>query len=263
MSFKEIPDKYTIANIKRLLLRSRPIFLFIVTVLLAIGIWGANQNTTAYQNIGASLIASAIVAFATLWIDFIRGGEQLRADELARAGLQQVFERRNLEEYEPQVKKSSHIWVTGYTLRAFTESNEPIFRERVRRGDKFSVRMLLVDPESHIAIMMEAAERQSSGSYKASFLTTRQQLAGLDEHIQIRLLKKPLPSMIYMLDSTLYTGPYPNKGSSRHAFTLKIEANSWLFDRQKEEFEGRWGTATPVELKLPDTQDSSSRPASG
>lgn len=248
MSSKNIPDKYTIANIRRHLLRSRPIFLFIVTVLLAIGIWGANQDPTAYQNIGASLIASAIVAFATLWIDFIRGGEQLRADELARAGLQQVFDRRNLEEYEPLVNKSSLIWVTGYTLRAFTESNEPIFRERAKQGEKFSVRMLLVDPESDIASMMEAAEKQSPGSYKAALLTTRQQLAGLDEHVEIRLLKRPLPSMIYMLDSTLYTGPYPHKGSSRRAFTLKIEANSWLFDRQKDEFEGLWDAATPVQL---------------
>lgn len=248
MSLKNNPDKYTIANIKRLLLRSRPIFLFIVTVLLTIGIWGANQEVTAYQNIGASLIASAIVAFATLWIDFIRGGEQLRADELARAGLQQVFDRRDLEEYKPQVKTSSHISVTGYTLRAFTESSEPIFRERARNKDKFSVRMLLADPESPLSIVMEAAERQSSGSYKASFLTIKQQLAGLGEYIEIRLLNKPLTSMIYILDSTIYTGPYPNKGCSRHAFTLKIEASSWLFDRQKEEFEELWNAATKVDL---------------
>ncbi len=217
-------------------------------MLLFIGIWGANHSITAYQNIGASLIASAIVAFATLWIDFIRGGEQLRTDELVRSGLQQVFDRRNLEEYEPLVKKSSCIWVTGYTLRAFTETNEPIFRKRVKNGDKFSVRMLLVNPESEIAAMMESAEKHTPGAYKTLLRTTMQQLEGLDDHIEIRLLDKPLLSMIYRLDSTLFTGPYPHKGSSRHALTLKIEANSWLFDRQKEEFEGLWDTATPVAL---------------
>lgn len=251
MSQSKVPDKYSMANIRKHIFRSRPMFLFIFSIFLLVGIWGANQSVASYQNIGASLIASAIVAFATVWIDLIRGGEQLRADELARAGLQQVFDRRNLEEYDDLVKKAAKISVTGYTLRAFTEANEPILRERARNSDNFSVRMLLVDPDSEIAATMEAAEKQSRGAYKTSLLTIKQQMAGLDQRVEIRLLKKALPSMIYMLDDILYTGPYPHQGSSRHAFTFKLESNGWLFKRQRDEFESLWNSAEKTPLTSP------------
>jgi hypothetical protein len=242
-------NKYDYANFKRMFLRSRRVFAIIFAIFVAIGIaliiFSCNTNTQAF---GISLLAGALISIATLWIEYIRTGEQVRADELLRSGLIGAYERRDLvEEYNEHVKGCKKISVAGYTLTAFTESNEHYFRQRAEKNDPVNVRMLLVDPESEWAKVMEMTEEKSPGAYLQAYQAIVSKMKGVDG-VELRLLKRHLPMMIYTIDHVLYTGPYPHRGASRMATTLKLAGDGWLFQRQSTEFEELWATASMVSL---------------
>lgn len=203
------------------------------------------KGDSVAEGIGGSLIASAIVALATIWIDYIRSGEQLRADRLLESGLREAFPERAIKDYENHLSAFSEIDVTGYTLGAFTESNESRMHARSRKGSGFKVRMLLVNPECSSAVLLEEGENQPPGTYARALAAIKLKLRGLEQHVELRLLNRSLPMMIYRIDKVLYTGPYPHKGASRNALTLKVEGG-WLFTRQMDEFESLWLTGTPV-----------------
>lgn len=219
--------------------------LIIFAIILCVGILVLKycKGDTVAEGIGGSLIASAIVALATIWIDQIRSGEQLRADRLLASGLRQAFPERAIDDYANYLSAFSEIDVSGYTLGAFIESNEVRMHERAKKGDKFKVRMLLVNPECSSAVILEAGESKPPGTYARALATIKQKLHGLEEHVELRLLNRSLPMMVYRIDKVLYTGPYPHIGASRGALTLKVEGG-WLFTRQQEEFDSLWGAGT-------------------
>ena len=234
---------------RALIFRSRSAIAVIFALILVIGLLLILYGSTGWKSLGISLVAGAVVSLSTLWIDHLRTAEQLRGAELLAAGIQQIAPRRDLvDEYEKRVSNAREIWVTGYTLRTFTESNEVRFHQRAQSGEKFEVRMLIVDPHADAAEKAESAEKVAKGSYADQFQSILQKLKGLGAHVQLRLLPRHLPMMIYRIDNALYTGPYPFIGSSRLAFTLTLHKGGWLFDRQMEEFEALWTAGTPVEL---------------
>lgn len=239
------------ANIYKAIFSSRKTLLIIFAIVFAIGIWILKyfKGNSVAEGIGGSLIASAIVSLATIWIDQIRSGEQLRANQLLESGLRHAYPSRALDDYENHLTSFSSIDVCGYTLVAFTESNESRMREKAKKGDSFKVRMLLVDPRCSAAVLLEEAENKSEGTYAKALKTTQMQLIGLEKHVEIRLLQRSLPMMIYRIDNVLYTGPYPHIGASRNAITLKLEGG-WLFKRQQDEFESLWVAAKPIDREV-------------
>lgn len=239
-----------LADIRQAIFGSRWTLVFIFTLIFFAGIIILHQckGDSVWEGIGGSLIASAIVSLATIWIDYIRTGKRLLGDQLLECGLRQAFPSRAIpEEYEKLLKGFKQIDVAGYTLGAFTESNEGRLHSMHESGDKFKVRMLLVDPNCESAKLFEQAEDKPTGSYSQALTTIKNKLAGLDEKVELRLLKCALPMMIYRIDRTLYTGPYPHKGASRNALTVKIE-QGWIFDRLTTEFNELWDSGTKVEF---------------
>ena len=203
-----------------------------------------NENSTSVS-IGTSLIASALVSLATLMIDQIRNSEQMRAADLAKAGLVAAYQRRDLPEYDAKVREDAEIDIAGYTLRSFSETNEEVLRQRVVAGKPVRVRALLVDPESEAARFLERSESLTEGTYAANLLRFRKRMANI-EGFEVRTIKRHLPMMIYRIDDVLYTGPFPTDGRSRMAATLKLGLNGWLFERQKDDFEKLWQDASAL-----------------
>jgi hypothetical protein len=101
---------------------------------------------------------------------------------------------------------------------------------------------LIVDPDCEPAKLMERSEGLTEGAYRANFHSLQERLAGI-EGVKIRTIRRHLPMMIYRIDQTLYTGPFPMDGRSRMALTLKLGVGGWLFDRQRAEFEALWQEA--------------------
>ena len=224
------------------------LIIFLIILLLGLGILYFKKGNSVAEGIGGSLIASAIVSLATIWIDYIRSGHQLRADLLLASGLRQAFPERNISDYENYLPSFAEIDVAGYSLGAFIESNEQRMHERAKKGDKFKVRMLLVHPECSSAVILEEGENKPRGTYSRALATIKQKLVGLESHVELRLLNRSLPMMIYRIDRILYTGPYPHIGASRSALTLKVEGG-WLFTRQQAEFDSLWASSAQVAFK--------------
>ena len=156
------------ADIRQTIFGSRWTLVFIFTLIFSAGILILRQckGDSVWEGIGGSLIASAIVSLATIWIDYIRAGKRLLGDQLLECGLRQAFPSRAIpEEYEKHLNGFKEIDVAGYTLGAFTESNEGRLRAMYQSGDKFKVRMLLVDPDCESAKLFEKAEDKPSGAY--------------------------------------------------------------------------------------------------
>lgn len=190
------------------------------------------------------MIATAFVSIALLAIEGIRDGEQLRVKDLMSSGIQAVYKRRNLEEYNDLVSSAKKIDVTGYSLRSFSEHNEQTFTERSAQGNPIIARILLVDPQSSASGLMEQAENLSKGQYAAALEALLRKLGPI-EGVSVRIINKHLSMMVYRIDDVMYTGPYPHSGGSATALTLKL-GPGWVFDRQLHDFEALWAQATPA-----------------
>jgi hypothetical protein len=163
--------------------------------------------------------------------------------------MMEVFERRDLPEYDELVRSAETIDVAGYTLRSFSESNEDIFQKRAEDGRPVQVRVLLVDPSCEAARVMEAAEKMPPGHYRTSVDTVMARLGGISG-IEIRFVARHLSMMIYRIDGILYTGPFPQHARSKISLTMKLGQGGWLFQRQAEEFDALWNEAS-TQLSLP------------
>ena len=205
-----------------------------------------NSDEQVWNSIGTSLIAGSIIPLLTLWIDQIRNAEQIRMAELIGSGLHTAFERRNLPEYETLVPKADAIDVAGYTLKSFSEQNDHHLRARADQGKPINVRILLVDPSTEAAAVMEQSEGLEPGTYRSLCDSVVKRLGDI-EGVKIRFLGRPLSMMIYRIDKFVYTGPFPASGKSGTAFTLKLEESGWLEERQIKEFDELWGEAKPLE----------------
>jgi hypothetical protein len=248
MSSSNDPTRFTVADARRLVFRSRSFFIGTWSIFAILGLSFILLGGPVWPSIGSSLVASVMVSFAQLWLEQIRGGEQLRSEELSRAGVRAVYNRRDLEDYDSHLISFKEIDVTGYTLRSFIESNEGKLRKRLAEGSTFKIRMLMVDPHSEFARVMEREENQHEGSYVASLQTMLEKLNGLSKVVELRTISRSLSMMIYRIDDVLYTGPYPFCIPSRTAFTFKFDKGGWLFERQCLDFESMWREAKPVNI---------------
>lgn len=245
---KTTPDKYAHADARHLFFRSRKTLVVVFLSFMVLGIILVLNGSSVQLSIGTSLIAGALMSLATLWIDQIRNGEEIRVRDLVETGLVAAYSRRNLtEEYDALVANAKVIDVTGYTLKSFSEQNEEVLRRRAEQKKPIRVRILLVDPDSESSKIMQLAENQSEGQYSGSRDSLLKSLGNIPD-VEVRLCPRHLSMMIYRIDGILFTGPYPASAKSARAFTLKL-GRGWLFDRQMEDFEALWKLGSVVELQ--------------
>ncbi|KQB54484.1 hypothetical protein AQS70_21725 [Pseudomonas endophytica] len=243
---KTTPDKFAHADARQLFLRSRTTLVVVFLVFMVLGGILVLIGGSLQLSIGTSLIAGSLISLATLWIDQIRNGEEVRMRDLVETGLVAAYPRRNLtEEYDALVAGAKVIDVTGYTLRSFSEQNEEMLRKRAEQHNPVKVRILLVDPDTDSSKIMQEAEKLPTGQYSGSRDSLLKSLGDI-KGVEVRLSKRHLSMMIYRIDETLFTGPYPASAKSAKAFTLKL-GRGWLFNRQMEDFEALWALGDIIE----------------
>lgn len=245
MALKITPDKFALADARHLFFRSRVTVAVIFTLFLVLGVILVFFDKPITLSIGTSLIAGGLISLATLWIEQIKNGEEIRITDLIKTGLVAAYDRRNLTaEYAALVRGAKVIDVTGYTLKSFSEQNEEVLKARAKTRTPIRVRILLVDPESEASKIMEAAENQPAGQYAGSCDALLRALGDV-RGVEVRLSKRHLSMMIYRIDNTLFTGPYPASAKSANAFTLRI-IGGWLFKKQMDDFDALWKEARVV-----------------
>jgi hypothetical protein len=222
-------------------LRSRTTIAILFAAFLIIGVALLFAPGEIWLAIGTSLVTGAVISLATLLIDQVRNGEQVRMKELMDTGLLAAHKRRNLEEYASLVANAKSIDVAGYTLKSFFEQNESILKERADKKTPIVARLLLVDPECEASKIMQAAERLPVEHYAGSQKALLHGLRDVDG-VTVKMINQHLSMMIYRIDSVIYTGPYPHSAKSSTALTLKL-GTGWFYDRQMEEFESLWAKA--------------------
>lgn len=92
--------RFVVADALNFLVLTRVFWSIFFLAIVALGIALTEYGDERAVAIGTSLIASGLVALATILVDFVRSGEQLRLAELSKAGLLAVHTRRDLEEYD-------------------------------------------------------------------------------------------------------------------------------------------------------------------
>jgi hypothetical protein len=196
------------------------------------------KQNELFFNLGVSLVSGSLVAIFVFVIQNLKDSRQKQGDDLLKAGIQEAYQNRALNEYDLLVPKANSIDVTGYSLKSFTEQNIDILVDRAKSKKPIQVRVLIVDPKSEASRIMEKAEGDAEGTYQNAYDSLMKKIGHIDG-VEIRLLKRPISMMVYRIDNVLFTGYYPFTGRSRNAFTLKI-IGGWIFKELTEDFQQLW-----------------------
>lgn len=238
-------------NIIKYLFQKQKMYLVTTGLLLLFGIvfifWGIDVHeqiikNTILMSVGTSLLAGGIAAA----FDLLRNAGQEQVyhnidNVILKAGVENIFEKRDLDEYDHLIKNAKNsIDVSGYSLRGFYQSYKDILIEKVSRNSNFSIRLLLVDPDSMSSRYRENNEDgEVTGIYKQSFSVLK---AGFSNYpnIEIRTIDIPIGYMVYRIDDVMYVGPYFYKKNSKSTNTIKLAKNGWLYKEYQKEFDNMW-----------------------
>ncbi|WP_417783650.1 hypothetical protein [Terasakiella pusilla] len=199
------------------------------------GIWGS---------IGTSLIAAGIVAAAMLWHDYVKAPTDELHQEINKSGLKGFYNRRNLDKYNELVTDCREIDIAGYSLRSFHESNKKLLLDKIKNGRMDKIRIILTNPESEFAKAQEETEGVAEGTFLKALETLNSSFKGIGE-IEIRILNRPVSTMIYRLDDTLFYGPYLSAYSTS-TVTYECQRNGWMFNVYQDEFDRMWEDAAEL-----------------
>lgn len=238
-------------NIIKYIFQKQKMYLLTTVLLLLFGaifvLWGIDVHeqiikNTILMSIGTSLIAGGIVAALDLYRN--AGQEQIYKNinnVIVKAGVEQIYEKRDLDEYDQLIKGAkSSIDVLGYSLRGFYQSYKEILIDKASRNPCFSVRILLVEPDSISSKYRENNEDgKVAGIYKKSIDVIMQGFTNLS-NIEIRTIDVPVGNMIYRIDDTMYVGPYFYKRNSKSTNTIKLGKDGWLYKEYQQEFDNMW-----------------------
>lgn len=241
--------KNQVPNVIRNFLSSTIVLAILNCVVLLVGFFFIRfVGTNIFVAIGTSLVASAIVTFATLWINFIKTQEENLLKKIKKKGILDIHEGRSLTNlYQPLLQKVENIDVTGYSLTGFLNQSLQIISLRANQTSPIKVRILLVDPESEASKKQESIENQSPNSYKTACENVIRNLGNVPG-VEIKYIDHALPIMIYRLGNRLFTGHYSANPQSRSSSTatIEIDQSGELFDYYMSEFNSLWSKGKKV-----------------
>ncbi|MCC7387802.1 MAG: hypothetical protein IT431_03450 [Phycisphaerales bacterium] len=224
------------------------VFGLVVLVLGLVGLVCVLGGNEVVQAIGTSLVASAVVGALELYYRAIVAEHDTLAAAVRDAGVAELYSHRDIDKYHTLMTSlSCHLDICGYSLRAFYESFGDLLLELSTQKPALQVRMLFVDPRSDISVQRERIERHAPGTFQASIAKILGE-TGAVANVQIRLLDRPISTMFYRIDQTMFVGPQFFAVPSKSAPTLELRAGShaWLFEAFQDEFECMWSAAKTV-----------------
>lgn len=213
-------------------------------ILVIIGIMAsANEKaSTILISVGASLVASSIVAFlSSIYIQKYR-----RAKEISEIwGIRSIEEKRTImntriDECTDAAKRQYDIMAFG--LKSLRDGNAKGINGLLKRGA--SIRILSVDPEVKALEDRDIQEKKTPGQ---TAHTIRQLTEWVDDlkktypgQIEIKLAKH-LPSEFYCrVDDSIFVGPYQYGKDSQQLITMEFKNPGKAFAYYEEYFDSLW-----------------------
>lgn len=221
----------------------------LLVIVVASLLKATSDYNTILLSVGTSIVAASIVAF----LDMLRGEGVREYDEkindiIVVGGIESIYKRRDLEEYnELVINSKKSIDITGYSLRGFYESNKDIILKKCSENKEFLVRILLVNPESQFSTNRDIEENEQDSQLFRETYNNLLKWSRKSTNIQIKLMDAPLSDMIYRIDDVMYTGPYFYRTSSKETYTNRLNCNGWLFKAYQDNFDRMWVEAKSTE----------------
>lgn len=193
-------------------------------------------------SIGASLIASAVVAYLSSIYLYHRAG----GAEVANAwGLCSICENRaemNLHVDDALEAAQEQLDIIAFGLKSFRETKRQLLAKKAAHG--LSIRIITVDPDCALLERQDQTEEKAQGS---TALSIRQLCEWVDElgqipnaKVQIRF-SDTLPTELYFrVDNRVYVGPYQCGRESQRAITMEYSGHGRGFAYYSEYFETLW-----------------------
>ena len=200
--------------------------------------------------VGGSLIAAGIAGYALYLHVRWSQKEEGRLEEIRRAGIDCVFEKRSVAmrfEYDSRLERASKsIDILGFGLQHFREDHLDHFSDWANRAQ---VRILVIDPESPSSCSPYASQRdleegnemgQIARDVRLLVDSCRDLLADLSCQFQVRLYTC-LPSVnIFRIDDEVFWGPYFVGGVSRNMPTFLLDRRGFVSEAIMAHFEQIW-----------------------
>lgn len=214
----------------------------LLLVIIGIAVFSKEKASTILISVGASLIASSIVAFlSSIYIQRYR-----RAKEISEIwGIRSIEEKRTImntriDECTGKAKRQYDIMAFG--LKSLRDGNAKGINDLLKRGA--SVRILSVDPEIKALEDRDIQEKKTPGQ---TAYTIRQLTEWVDSlkknypgQIEIKLAKH-LPSEFYCrVDDSIYVGPYQYGKDSQQMITMEFKNPGKAFAYYEEYFDSLW-----------------------
>lgn len=220
------------------------IIALIGVILLAVGIVFSNREkaSTIMISVGASLIASSIVAFlSSIYIQKYR-----RAKEISEVwGICAVEEKRTImntriDDCTNRAKKCYDIMAFG--LKSLRDGNAKGIDDLLKRGA--SIRILSVDPKCEALKDRDIQEKKTVGQTAHTINQLIEWVEDLKKNypgqIEIKLAKH-LPSEFYCrVDNSIFVGPYQYGKDSQQLITMEFKKPGKAFMYYDDYFDSLW-----------------------
>ena len=217
-------------NISEKLLNFLIISLGIIFCLIAFilsVIKGYDAISTIFYSVGASLIASSIVALLTSMYIYKKNKIKELSEYWGLAGLYETRQKMNIEcdIYLEDMRDVLHIIAFG--LRSFRDSKKQLIETKVKKG--LEIKILTMNPESDFLKQREKDEKKAEGSIKYEILQLQKWIEELKnispnpEKIELKFYNAATLDFYFRIDNHLFIGPYLYGKDSQQTFSLEFD----------------------------------------
>ena len=217
-------------------------------VLVILGIFATSFGTevdTVLVSVGASLIASAIVAYlSSIYIQKYR-----RAKEISEIwGIYSIEDKRatmNIKIDKQMEKANRHYDLIAFGLKSLREGNTPGVKNCLKRGA--SIRIISVDPDCELLKMRDRQEGKIEGSTAHSIRQLQIWADELNQKYPGKITvkySKYLPNEFYCrVDDSIFVGPYQFGKESQQTITSEYRNPGKAFALYEAYFDDLWKNA--------------------
>lgn len=217
-------------------------FIGLILVLIGATLIKKQNLSTITISVGASLIASSIVAFlSSIYIHKYR-----RAKEISEVwGINSMADKRatmNIRIDECMSKAKHHYDLIAFGLKSLRDGNPQGVNELLKRGAE--IRIITVDPKVEALNERDEQEGKQAGSTALSIQQLRDWTDDLNskypEKVQIRFANY-LPNEFYCrVDDSIFVGPYQYGKESQQDITVEYRNPGKAFKYYEDYFDKLW-----------------------
>ena len=214
----------------------------VILVLVGIIFVKRQDVSTVTISVGASLIASSIVAYlSSIYIQRYR-----RAKEISEIwGISSVEERREIMNLrvDEETKTAKHYFdLIAFGLKSLREGNNQGVIDLLNRG--VSIRILTVDPDCDLLRIRDLQEDKQEGDTAHSIRQLKDWAEDLGKKypgkIELRY-SRYIPTEYYQrVDDYIYVGPYQHGKESQRTITAEFRNPGKAFAYYESYFNSLW-----------------------